>query len=119
MWRFGITDCLAEYDISPDVFLLRRMDGGIKSMGRYWVFPPRNVRTSGPPPRGRASWFPRGGGLTRVSCINSGAKDIMCLPVRDLVDPFLPKPHQIMTIADIELVAIIISVATWECPGKQ
>ena len=43
----------------------------------------------------------------------------MCLPVRDLVDPFLPKPHQIMTIADIELVAIIISVATWECPGKQ
>ena len=39
-WRFLIADIPLGRDISPpDVFLLRRMDGAIALLDRYWISP--------------------------------------------------------------------------------
>ena len=70
---------------------------------------PGHIRMSGPAIRERILWFSGDATLTRVSGINWTTKEFICCPVSGLLDPFLPRHHQSIIIADIELLSLVIS----------
>ena len=78
---------------------------------------PDPVRLCGPAIRGRIYWFSGDAALTRVSCINWSKREFICAPNSNLLDPFMPRHHQRIIIADIELLSIIISIVVWGIPG--
>ena len=55
---------------------------------------PSNVRFTGPSMRENVLWFSGDATLTRVSCVNWNTKEFLCLPVSDLLGPFMPKHQQ-------------------------
>ena len=70
-------------------------------------------RFTGPSMRENIIWFSGDATLTRVSCINWNAKEFLCLPVSDLLNPFMPRHQQGLIIADIELLSIVLSMVVW------
>ena len=74
---------------------------------------PVSKRFTGPIMREDILWFSGDATMTRVSCINWNSKEIICQPVSDLLDPFLPRHQQGLIIADIELLSIVLSLVVW------
>ena len=76
------------------------------------------VRLIGPAAREPIFWFSGDATLTRVSCINWSKREFICCPVSNILDPFGPRRQQCVIIADIELLAIAISIVVWGTPGE-
>ena len=80
-------------------------------------FLPAPVRHSVPAIREQISWFSGDATLARASRINWSKREFICCPVSNILDPFAPRHQQSNIIADIELLAIAISIAVWGTPG--
>lgn len=96
------------------------MPDGIENLftGRLLDLMPDHIRMSGPTIRERVLWFSGDATSTRVACINWTTKQFTRCPVSGFLDPFLPRNQQSIIIADVELLAIVLSAVIWGETGE-
>ena len=73
---------------------------------------------SGPVILERVLWLSGGANLARASCISWDTREFICFPISGLLDPFMPRHHQIVIVADIELVSFVIPAVVWGATGE-